>query len=161
LSVKRMYEAMFLFDPTAGNNWDQVQEVVGRLMERSEGELVHLKKWDERRLAYEVEGRKRGVYVLAFFMAPTEKIVDLERDIRLSEEIIRVLVISRPKYSVEKAKEVAETSEAYVAPPHHDYGDESYEDRGRRRRPAPPVETEEVAVDAAGDDELNDNQPTS
>lgn len=150
MSVKRMYEAMFLFDPTAGNSWDHVQEVVGRLMERAGGELVHLKKWDERRLAYEVEGRKRGVYVLAFFLAPTEKIVDLERDVQLSEDIIRVLVTSRSTYTVEKAKAVAEASQAYVAPAHHDYGDDSYDDR-RRRRPQ-FVEAEEVAVDAVGDD---------
>jgi small subunit ribosomal protein S6 len=145
-----MYEAMFLFDPTAGNSLEHIQEVVGRLMERAEAELVHLKKWDERRLAYEVEGRKRGVYVLAFFMAPTEKVADLERDVQLSEEIIRVLVVSRAKYSVEKAKEVAEASQAYVPPPHHDFGDEGYDDR-RRRRPQ-FAEPEEVAVDAVGDD---------
>lgn len=150
MSVKRMYEAMFLFDPTAGNSWDHIQEVVGRLMERSEAELVHLKKWDERRLAYEVEGRKRGVYVLAFFMAPTEKIVDLERDVQLSDDVIRVLVISRSKLTVEQAKAAAEASQAYVAPPHHDYGDDSYDDR-RRRRPQ-FAEAEEVVIDATGDD---------
>jgi hypothetical protein len=83
-------------------------------------------------------------------MAPTEKVADLERDVQLSEEIIRALVVSRAKYSVEKAKEVAEASQAYVPPPHHEFGDDGYEDR-RRRRPQ-FAEAEEVPVDAVGED---------
>ncbi len=124
MSVKRVYEAMFLFDPTAGSTWERVEEQVKRLMERAEGELIKMKKWDERRLTYEVEGRKRGVYVLAFFRAPTEKIAGLERDCQLSEEIIRVLVLCRDHMATEKAIEIVDNAQAYVPPPHHEgYGD--------------------------------------
>jgi len=122
---------MFLFDPTAASSWEQVEEQVKRLMERAEGEIIKMKRWDERRLTYEVEGRKRGVYVLAFFKAPTEKIAGLERDVQLSEEILRVLVLCRDHMTDEKAIEIVDTSEAFVPPPHHEYGDRGYGDRDR------------------------------
>jgi small subunit ribosomal protein S6 len=106
-----MYEAMFVFEPTSGSNWQHVEEEIQRLMTRADAELIRMKKWDERRLAYEVNGIKRGVYVLTFFMAPTDKIVGLERDVQLSEEILRVLVLSRSGYSIDQVNEIVDKSE--------------------------------------------------
>jgi small subunit ribosomal protein S6 len=123
LAVKRIYEAMFLFDPTAGSNWEHVEQEVGRLMERAEGELIRIKKWDERRLAYEIEGRRRGLYVLCFFRAPTNRIVDLERDVQLSEEILRVLCLRRDNYTEEMVNEIADKSQGYTPEPSYGYGD--------------------------------------
>ncbi len=87
------YEAMFLFDPTFGSSFDKCEAEIQRLMDRAEGEVILCRKWDERRLAYRIKGRKRGVYALTFFRAPAEKIVPLERDVQLSEVILRVLVL--------------------------------------------------------------------
>ena len=87
------YEAMFLFDPTFGNSFEKCEAEVRRLMERAEAELVFCSKWDERRLAYKIKGRKRGVYVLTCFNARSDKIVGLERDAKISEDILRLLVL--------------------------------------------------------------------
>jgi small subunit ribosomal protein S6 len=51
-----------------------------------------LKKWDERKLAYEINKQKRGTYVIAFFKAPGSAVAALERDVNLSEQVLRVLV---------------------------------------------------------------------
>lgn len=87
------YEAMFLFDPTFGSSMEDCEAEIRRLMERAEGEIIVSGKWDERRLAYKVKGRKRGVYILVYFKAPTTKIPQLERDVQLSENILRVLIV--------------------------------------------------------------------
>jgi len=87
------YEAMFLFDPTFGASFENCETEVRRLMDRAEAELVFCRKWDDRRLAYRIKGRKRGVYVLTYFKAKPGKIVPLERDAQLSEDILRVLVL--------------------------------------------------------------------
>ena len=87
------YEAMFLFDPTFGNSFENCEAEVRRLMERAEAEILFCSKWDERRLAYRIDGRKRGVYVLVYFKAQPSKIVGLERDAQLSENILRVLIL--------------------------------------------------------------------
>lgn len=87
------YEAMFLFDPTFGNNIEDCETEIRRLMDRAKAEILFCKKWDERRLAYRIKGRKRGVYVLVYFKAPTSNITPLERDAQLSENILRLLVL--------------------------------------------------------------------
>jgi small subunit ribosomal protein S6 len=87
------YEGMYLFDPTFGASWENCEGEVRRLMERAGAEILLCRKWDERRLAYPVKGRKRGVYALTYFKASPEKIVPLERDAQLSENVLRLLVL--------------------------------------------------------------------
>ena len=67
------YEAMFLFDPTFGGSFENCETEIRRLMTRAEAEILLCRRWDERRLAYKIKGRKRGVYVLVFFKAPTDR----------------------------------------------------------------------------------------
>ena len=87
------YEAMFLFDPAAGSSLESVQAEVDRLMTRAEAEVIVTRRLEERRLAYEIDGRKRGLYVLTYFRADGPKIGPLERDIRLCEPILRALIL--------------------------------------------------------------------
>lgn len=87
------YEAMFLFDPTFGASWENCENEIGRLMERAEAEVLFCRLWDERRLAYRIRGRKRGVYVLVYFKADPSRIAAFERDAQLSENVLRVLLL--------------------------------------------------------------------
>jgi small subunit ribosomal protein S6 len=84
---------MFLLDPTFGNSFEKCETEIRRLMGRADAELLFCRKWDERRLAYRIRGRKRGVYVLTYFRAAPDKITPLERDAELSENILRLLVL--------------------------------------------------------------------
>lgn len=87
------YEAMFIFDPNVGTEFSACETEVKRLVDRAGGELQFCKKWDERRLAYRIKGRKRGIYVLTYFNAPPESIAAFNRDAQISESILRVLVV--------------------------------------------------------------------
>lgn len=98
------YEVMFLFDPAVGANWETVEKEIERLMSRAEGELIVTNKLEERKLAYEIQGRKRGLYVLCYFRADAQKIVSLERDIKLSELVLRAIILRVEGYSEEKMR---------------------------------------------------------
>lgn len=88
------YEALFLLNASyATGSWDAARGEVEHILHRANAEILHLRKWDERRLAYEIRGNKRGVYVLAFFKCEGPKVVGIERDVQLSENILRVLVL--------------------------------------------------------------------
>lgn len=136
------YEGMFLFDPTFGASFENCEAEVGRLLERAEAELVFCRKWDERRLAYRIQGRKRGVYVLTYFKARAEKIGSLERDAQLSEDILRLLVL-RAEGVTSEAMEDAMTLSA-AAPGGEEGGfdrrRESTEPVGARPRAVSPPE---------------------
>ncbi len=86
------YEIMFLFDPTFAADEEKVREEIERILGRAEAKVTFLEKWDERRLAYEIKGRRRGTYYLVYFDCAGDKITGIERDARLSETVLRILV---------------------------------------------------------------------
>jgi len=111
----RKYEAMIILDSAkAGTDWDGVIGRVRELMEREGAEIESLEKWDERRLAYEVKGQRRGTYVLACFSAPAESITVIRRGFELSEDVLRALIL-RPEPRKKKRFKVRKMAEQRVA----------------------------------------------
>lgn len=100
----RLYEAMFLISQAAAADLNEVVEHIDNLMQRANASLVALSKWDERRLAYEIDKQKRGIYLLAYFTAGSEGVSSLEHDVNLSETIMRVLVVRVDHMSLEQAQ---------------------------------------------------------
>jgi small subunit ribosomal protein S6 len=92
--TNRLYEAMFLADSgEAVSDWEGLEKAVRKILDRNHAEVVSLEKWDERRLAYEVQGKSRGTYILCYFHADGDGVKGIERDVQLSERIMRVLVL--------------------------------------------------------------------
>ncbi len=92
--TKRLYEALFLIDAAeAASDWQGINDHLKKILERNGAEIISMRKWDDRPLAYPIMGKKRGVYILVYFNAPSVKIADMEHDIRLSERILRSLIL--------------------------------------------------------------------
>jgi len=87
------YEAMFLVPQSAASNFAELIEHINHLFERASATVIAMKKWDERRLAFEIDKQKRGVYILAYFTCPTDMLGQLERDATISERIMRLMVV--------------------------------------------------------------------
>ncbi|NUQ49812.1 MAG: 30S ribosomal protein S6, partial [Phycisphaerae bacterium] len=102
----KRYEAMFLFDNTTAYEWPAVEQEVNRLVGRIGAQLLACVKFDERKLAFEIRGRKRGTYVLTYMEAPPERIGEFERDAHLSEAILRVLVLRAENLTPERLAEI-------------------------------------------------------
>ena len=99
---KNLYEGMFLVDSAlAASDWDGVMELIRNILNRAEAEIVSLGKWDERKLAYEINKKSRGTYLLCYFKVAGERVKDIERDVKLSEKIMRVLILSTEPMSQE------------------------------------------------------------
>jgi ribosomal protein S6 len=115
-TVLKTYEGMFLVD--AGNpNFDEAVEPVRHVLQRNGAELRQVKKWDERRLAYEIKGRRRGLYVLTYFDTDPASISQIENDVKLNEQIVRALILSGENLSEETMAQAtpAEQSQAEEA----------------------------------------------
>ncbi|MCA9284342.1 MAG: 30S ribosomal protein S6 [Phycisphaerales bacterium] len=87
------YEAMFLFPQSATADLQGCVDHVTDILTKHGGEIVALRKWDERRLAYDIAGNKRGLYLLAYFHAKTTALAAIERDCNLSERLLRAMVV--------------------------------------------------------------------
>jgi small subunit ribosomal protein S6 len=100
--VKKLYEGLFLVDSSlAASDWDGVTASIEKAFSRADADVVEMKKWDERRLAYDVKGKSRGTYILAYFNCDPLKILGIERDVTLSESIARVLILRTDKMNKE------------------------------------------------------------
>lgn len=93
-AVKKLYEAMFLVDSAQASDWDAVVKTIETVLKRADAEVVSIKNWAERKLAYEIDHKTRGTYVLCFFKADGSAIPGIEKDVQLSEQILRVLVLT-------------------------------------------------------------------
>ncbi|HEU5116413.1 MAG TPA: 30S ribosomal protein S6 [Isosphaeraceae bacterium] len=88
------YEGMFLLDSTkVALNWDESVQHVHDILAKHNSEVIASRQWDERRLAYPVEGHKKGTYLLTYFKTEGESIKEIEADCRLSDLVLRDLIL--------------------------------------------------------------------
>ncbi len=89
----KLYEGMFLMSQSAVSaGLDSATDTVRGMLDRVEAEVLALSKWEERKLAYPIEGQKRGTFLLAYFKVKPTQIVNVERDCNLSEDVLRVMM---------------------------------------------------------------------
>ncbi len=97
----RTYEAMFLLD-ASNTDIEAASVPVRELLDRIRAEVLVLKLWDERRLAYEVKGRRRGMYLLTYFKAEPANVTAIDHEVQLDERILRAMVLSADHVSEER-----------------------------------------------------------
>jgi len=94
------YETMFILKPTLNEEETKAQiETVRANIEKNGGEIVSFDDMGSRQLAYEIEKNKRGYYYLIYFKAPGTSILELERNYRINENMLRFIFV---KYESKK-----------------------------------------------------------
>jgi small subunit ribosomal protein S6 len=91
METKRTYEGMYLISQQVAATFGEAIKHIRETIESAGGEIIAMKKWDERRLAYEIDKQKRGVYILCYFEAPTSALIKIENNCNLSEQILRTM----------------------------------------------------------------------
>src|SRR5579864_8855863 len=108
MAVKNhQYEAMFLFGQSAAQDLEGVQTQVRTIVERHGGQVLVLKKWDERKLAYEIGKQKRGTYIICYYSGPGGSVSAIERDVNLSENVLRVMITKAEHLNRQEMEAVA------------------------------------------------------
>ena len=128
------YEGMFLLDSTkVAVSWDESVKHVHDILAKHQSEIVASRQWDERRLAYAVEGHKKGTYLLTYFKTDGSQLKDIVADCHLSEVILRELILKVHPKLVDHLVNQAMTSTP-SAEGEEGRGREEEEERPRRRR---------------------------
>ena len=108
LQDSRLYEAMFLVETNIASDSEATKGMIQTVMDRAHAELLICSLWDERRLAYDIDKHTRAAYVLCYFRANGTTISSIERDVQLSEHLLRVLVLRADHISPEEFERIKE-----------------------------------------------------
>jgi small subunit ribosomal protein S6 len=127
------YEAMFLLDSSkVALSWDNAVQQVHDILTKHTAEIVASRQWDERRLAYSVNGHKKGTYLLTYFRTDGDHIHEISADCRLSDLILRELILRVHPKLVDHL--VAQAMASTPGAPEEESREGEYDDRPRRRR---------------------------
>jgi small subunit ribosomal protein S6 len=91
---ENLYEGMFLLDSTQfANDPEAAVDAIMAILERAGATVVAHRPWQDGKLAYEIEGRRKGLHYLVCFRMPGTGMDVITRQSHLSEVVLRQMVI--------------------------------------------------------------------
>ena len=105
------YETLFVVKPTLTEEEikaqiEKIKEVLGKV----DAELLAADDMGMRKLAYPVQKNERGYYTVLYYKANGDAIAEIERNLRINEEVIKFLTV---KYT--NGKEIAQFEKLVAA----------------------------------------------
>ena len=102
------YEIVYIVRPDVSNN--QVEQVANKftdLVEAKKGKVIKSENWGLKNLAYRVRKHRKGYYTMLCVEADGAIIAEVERQMRMSDDVIRFLSIRVDKISKEPSVQMA------------------------------------------------------
>lgn len=92
--ANRTYEVMYIVDPeTDGEKITKLNEAVGSLIEKEGGTIIRLDNIGRKTLAYPINKRYEGHYVLFEIEGSGQEIAELERRMRVNDMVMRYMTV--------------------------------------------------------------------
>ncbi len=92
--AENVYECMFIFNANAyARNPTGASNAVEEMVKSVGGEMLASRLWNEQKLAYPINGHRKGAYWLTYFRLETSKMVKFNRSCQLNDMILRHLAI--------------------------------------------------------------------
>ena len=87
------YESVIIINPSVDE--DKVKSLIDRFSDliNTQGKVTKIDNMGKRKLAYEVKKNKEGIYVVFYFEAEPSLIAELERNYRITDEVIKFIVV--------------------------------------------------------------------
>jgi small subunit ribosomal protein S6 len=90
----RKYECMYILDPALSDEDQQsFIERFRNLVAENGGTVDAVDKWERRRLAYEVKGKREGIYVVMNFSGEPATEAELGRILGITDGILRHIIV--------------------------------------------------------------------
>jgi len=114
--VRRDYELGFILNPEVSEEQTSaILERIEKIVKNYDGRVVKVNQWGRRRLAYPIEHHRDGNYVFIDMILTPETVLELDRTLKVSEEVMRHIVKRRDPKAVQKEREEREEREARAA----------------------------------------------
>lgn len=92
--ARSLYEGLFIFDANKfARDHDALPNAVEEMITSEGGEVLVSRLWEERRLAYAINGQRKGAYWLIYFRQDGDKIAGLNRACDLKGGVLRQMVL--------------------------------------------------------------------
>jgi small subunit ribosomal protein S6 len=97
MSAMRAYELMVIFDgATDESDVERILQQGGGLITAGGGRVAKTDRWGRRRFAYEINHKWEGIYVVLEIVTEASNLDDLERMLRIADEVVRHKLIRLP-----------------------------------------------------------------
>ena len=114
--MRRDYELGFILNPEVSEEQTSaILERIEKIVNNNDGQVIKVNQWGRRRLAYPIEHHRDGYYVFIDMILTPETVIELDRTLKVSEEVMRHLVKRRDPKAVQKEREEREEREARAA----------------------------------------------
>ncbi len=114
--MRRDYELGFILNPEVSEEQTRaILERIEQIVKNYDGQVVKVNQWGRRRMAYPIEHHRDGYYVFIDMILTPETVLELDRNLMVSEEVLRQLVKRRDPKAVQKEREEREEREARAA----------------------------------------------
>jgi small subunit ribosomal protein S6 len=140
----RRYELMLVFRPDGPD--ERISAIIDRTTRQitaDGGQIVKVAPWGRRRLAYSIDRHREGSYHIVVFESPSTSIVELERALLITEEVLRHLVVRQERPAKALRAGAAGSDEAALPSAE----DEVEEDDGTERIDESESEAAPAAID--------------
>lgn len=92
--AENAYEGLFIFDSNRyARDPAGVSGQIAAMVEKYNGTILANRLWEERRLAYPINGQRKGTYWLTYFRLDSKHLESLRRDCQINETILRELML--------------------------------------------------------------------
>lgn len=95
VKIMNNYEAVLIFSPVLADETRNQQVETFKEIINQAGEVTSIDDWGKKKLAYEIKDHKDGYYYIVDFKAEADHIKEFERRMRISDSIIRYMVIRK------------------------------------------------------------------
>lgn len=111
--MRRDYELGFILKPEV--NEEQTGAILTRISQvvtNHDGNIVRVNQWGRRRMAYPIEHHRDGYYIFIDMILTPETVAELDRTLKVSEDVLRHMVIRRDPKAIQKEREEYEARAA-------------------------------------------------
>jgi len=108
----RIYETMLVLDPEMSK--EQVDGFVAKLKQflgERGSEVLRVEEWGTQSLAYEIKKKNKGYYLIFYLKGDETLIADMERNLRLMEEVLRYLTVKREEEDITAVQQREESAQ--------------------------------------------------
>lgn len=100
------YELTYLLVPTVNDvEQSSVSEHIRKIIEKMKGKIADESVWGKQKLSYEIGGHSMGVYVVLKIQLLPSEVVNLEKELKLVEPVLRFLLIRKDSEKVRRLQE--------------------------------------------------------